>query len=423
MVTRLAHEFDDVVGRDGNAGLTPLRERQQSAVVHFASDAFTTTIGGRTVLSAAAPSATGDTLSLDRVSKKFRDAYIVKSVSLRVPSGQILSLLGPSGCGKTTILRMIAGFLRPTSGSISIDGEEANDIPPHRRRLGMVFQNYSLFPHMTVAENVAFGLKMQGVSSGVSRSSVDQSLAMVRMGGLEQRYPAELSGGQQQRVALARAVATRPRLLLLDEPFGALDRKLREELQVEVKQLQRELGITFVFVTHDQEEALTISDRIAVMRDGEIQQFGSPAEIFETPANFFVAEFFGALNTLPVVITGHEGRNTIVSWLDRQFAVPFRAQVDSRIGSNALFAVRASDVRPSLAAPADQGMSITGIVEDTIYKGTSVVYRIRLRDGALFVANADRNALGAVEPGHTVHLSWQREKAFVFPQPNSGEAG
>src|SRR4051812_46855791 len=311
MVTRLAQRLDDKAELDRNAKFTMLPVERGSAC---ARSGALDSMKGEAVLSPATSSNTETALSLDSVCKRFGDTDIVKSVSLRVPSGKILSLLGPSGCGKTTILRMIAGFLRPTSGLIRIGGEEANDIPPHKRRLGMVFQNYSLFPHMTVAENVAFGLKMQGVAAGASRTPVEHALAMVRMKGMGRRYPAELSGGQQQRVALARAVVTRPRLLLLDEPFGALDRKLREELQIEVKQLQRELGITFVFVTHDQEEALTISDFIAVMRDGEILQFGSPIEIFDKPKILFVAEFFGALNILPVHIIGRDAAQIIVSW-------------------------------------------------------------------------------------------------------------
>jgi len=371
---------------------------------------------GETILNAATPSTAAHALSLDRVCKRFGDADIVKSVSMQVPSGQILSLLGPSGCGKTTILRMIAGFLRPTSGAISIDGEAANDIPPHRRRLGMVFQNYSLFPHMTVAENVSFGLRMQGVAPGAARTPVEQALAMVRMSGMEGRYPAELSGGQQQRVALARAVVTRPRLLLLDEPFGALDRKLREELQIEVKQLQRELGITFVFVTHDQEEALTISDCIAVMREGEIQQFGSPSEIFERPANLFVAEFFGTLNTLPVQVVGRDEGRTTVSWQGRQFAA---ARSELPVGAQALFAIRTIDTRPTAVT---DGTGVSGVIQDVIYKGTALLCRVQLEDGTLFVAAAGRVRGASLEPGRVVHLSWQTDRSFVFPSPRSGAA-
>ena len=416
MVIDVARRLDDDGGGHRSAAFAvPPVER---GAMRAGSGSLDGTRGG-TILSAMKPSKADAALSLDGVCKRFGDADIVKSISMRVPSVQILSLLGPSGCGKTTILRMIAGFLRPTSGSIRIDGEEANDIPPHKRRLGMVFQNYSLFPHMTVAENVSFGLRMQGVAAGASREPVAQALAMVRMSGMERRYPAELSGGQQQRVALARAVVTRPRLLLLDEPFGALDRKLREELQIEVKQLQRELGITFVFVTHDQEEALTISDCIAVMRDGEIQQFGSPAEIYDRPANLFVAEFFGALNTLPVRVIGRDGTKTIVSWQGRQLVAPAS---DLATGSDAVFAVRTNDVRPSSAMPSQDATSISGVIQDVIYKGSVLLCRLRLDDGTLFVAAAERGRSTPLESGRSVHLSWPGDKTMVFPRP-LGAAG
>jgi putative spermidine/putrescine transport system ATP-binding protein len=411
MVTRLAQRLDDKAELDRNAKFTMLPVERGSAC---ARSGALDSMKGEAVLSPATSSNTETALSLDSVCKRFGDTDIVKSVSLRVPSGKILSLLGPSGCGKTTILRMIAGFLRPTSGLIRIGGEEANDIPPHKRRLGMVFQNYSLFPHMTVAENVAFGLKMQGVAAGASRTPVEHALAMVRMKGMGRRYPAELSGGQQQRVALARAVVTRPRLLLLDEPFGALDRKLREELQIEVKQLQRELGISFVFVTHDQEEALTISDCIAVMRDGEIQQFGSPAEIFDTPVNLFVAQFFGTLNALPAQVIGRDDAHTIVSWHGQPLTAP---PSELAIGSGALFVVRTIDMHPSPGAPSKEVPSLSGVIQDVIYKGGILLCRVRLDDGTLLVATAERGRSGPLEVGAAVHLIWQSDKAFVFPRP------
>jgi spermidine/putrescine ABC transporter ATP-binding subunit len=354
-------------------------------------------------------------LGIEGVSKRFGDIEVVKSVSIDVAPGTILSLLGPSGCGKTTILRMIAGLLRPSSGRIRIAGEDVTGVPPHRRKLGMVFQNYSLFPHMNVTDNVAFGLKMQGTSREASRGTVGQALAMVRMGGMERRFPSELSGGQQQRVALARALVTRPRLLLLDEPFGALDRNLREEMQIEVKQLQRELEITFVFVTHDQEEALTLSDRIAVMRAGEIQQFGTPSEIFEAPATQFVAEFFGKLNTLAVRVLGGDGPTSLIEAAGRKLFVASRPIPEPK----ALLAVRVSDVSMSMA-PADNAKSIPGILEDSIYKGNSVLCRVKLADGTTFTATSTRAALAAL-PGTTVHLSWQPDKALLFPLPHESE--
>jgi len=209
---------------------------------------------------------------------------------------------------------------------------------------------------------------------------------------------------------------TRPRLLLLDEPFGALDRKLREELQIEVKQLQRELGITFVFVTHDQEEALTISDCIAVMREGEIQQFGSPSEIFERPANLFVAEFFGTLNTLPVQVVGRDEGRTTVSWQGRQFAA---ARSELPVGAQALFAIRTIDTRPTAVT---DGTGVSGVIQDVIYKGTALLCRVQLEDGTLFVAAAERVRGASLEPGRVVHLSWQTDRSFVFPSPRSGAA-
>jgi spermidine/putrescine ABC transporter ATP-binding subunit len=409
MVTRLARRIED----DCDQHTVPSTGARKAAGMDVVRPGRTKGLG---VMSAVVRS--GDALNIDRVSKKFGELEIVKSVSLDVASGQILSLLGPSGCGKTTILRMIAGFLRPSSGAIRIHGEDVTDVPTHRRKLGMVFQNYSLFPHMTVAENVAFGLKMQGVVQSASRGPVDEALAMVRMGGMQQRYPAELSGGQQQRVALARAVVTRPRLLLLDEPFGALDRKLREEMQIEVKHLQRELGITFVFVTHDQEEALTLSDCIAVMNDGQIQQAGTPTEIFEAPDNLFVADFFGALNTLPVQIVRRDGAAALVSWRGQELTVPVRMP-SAFARPDALFAVRASEVRLSAPSQAGGGASISGVLEDTIYKGTSVLCRVRLQTDTLFTVITERGALAGLESGSAVLLSWKTERGLLFPRPGA----
>ena len=353
-------------------------------------------------------------LNIDAVSKSFGGANVVDAVSIDVAPGTILSLLGPSGCGKTTILRMIAGFLRPDSGRILIAGQDVTNIPSHRRKLGMVFQNYSLFPHMTIAENVMFGLKMQGIAHEAARRQVDDALAMVRMSGMEDRRPAELSGGQQQRVALARAVVTRPKLLLLDEPFGALDRNLREDMQVEVKQLQRELGITFVFVTHDQEEALTLSDQIAVMRAGEIQQLGTPAEIYEAPATQFIAEFFGSLNTLSVQIVRCENASCVVDAAGRQFSVTAKGIA----GTRAQFAIRVSDVRLSAAPPAGDLASLPGVLEDTIYKGQHVLCRVRLANDNIFMATSDRASIGHIPPDSAVYLTWPRDKGFLFPPPS-----
>jgi spermidine/putrescine ABC transporter ATP-binding subunit len=239
-----------------------------------------------------------EAVHLEGVTKRYGALAAVDGLSLTIGRGEMVTLLGPSGCGKTTILRMIAGFVRPTSGTVSIAGTPVNDIPPHKRQVGLVFQNYALFPHMTVAENVGFGLKMRGIAKQAARPKIDEALEKVRL--LERRdaYPRQLSGGQQQRTALARALVIQPDILLLDEPFGALDRELRQHMQSEMRQLQRSLGISTLLVTHDQEEALTLSDRIVVMNAGKVEQVGTPADIFERPATAFVANFMGRMNLL-----------------------------------------------------------------------------------------------------------------------------
>jgi ABC-type Fe3+/spermidine/putrescine transport system ATPase subunit len=239
-------------------------------------------------------------IELINLSKNFGTSQIVREIDLVVPHGEFVSILGPSGCGKTTTLNMIAGFISPSSGQIRIRGIEQSGVPPEKRQVGLVFQNYALFPHMTVAQNVGFGLKMQGRSRDEIASQVKKALQSVRLDGFEDRYPKELSGGQQQRTALARAIAPRPSLLLLDEPLSNLDLKLRETMRIELKDVQRELGITFVYVTHDQEEAMAMSDRIVVMHEGVIAQVGSPSELYRAPQSTFVADFIGKSNIFAV---------------------------------------------------------------------------------------------------------------------------
>src|SRR5258706_12410482 len=235
-------------------------------------------------------------IQIHDVSKKFGDFLAVDRVFLDIQRGEFFSLLGPSGCGKTTLLRMIAGFEHPTSGQILIDSADVTGVPPYARPVHLVFQHYALFPHLSVAKNVAFGLRYQNVAKSDYATRVGEALALVQLSGLDHRYPHELSGGQKQRVALARALVLRPKVLLLDEPLGALDQKLRKEMQVELKRLQRSLGITFVFVTHDQEEAMTMSDRVAVMNAGRVEQCDAASTVFERPRTAFVAQFVGADN-------------------------------------------------------------------------------------------------------------------------------
>src|SRR3990170_2687645 len=248
----------------------------------------------------------GGTVQLVDLVKRFGEVTAVDGVNLQMPSGEFFSLLGPSGCGKTTTLRMIAGFERPTEGQILLDGVDMAQTPPHKRNVNTVFQNYALFPHLSVEKNVAFGLKYKDVSKGEERDRVGRALELVRLTGFETRRPNQLSGGQQQRVALARALILNPAVLLLDEPLGALDAKLRKALQIELKAIQEEVGITFIYVTHDQEEALTMSDRIAVMSNGRVEQVGPPKEIYEQPATAYVADFIGASNLMPARAEGAE---------------------------------------------------------------------------------------------------------------------
>jgi spermidine/putrescine transport system ATP-binding protein len=244
---------------------------------------------------------------LDSVCKRYADVVAVDDVSLTIRQGEFFSLLGPSGCGKTTTLRMIAGFERPDSGRISIGDADVTETPPHRRRVNTVFQSYALFPHLTVGENVGFGLRFGTVSKQEKQARIEETLELVRLAGMGRRKPHQLSGGQQQRVALARALILSPDVLLLDEPLGALDAKLRRELQVELKSIQREVGITFIFVTHDQEEALTMSDRLAVMLNGGVEQLGTPREVYEQPATTFVADFIGVSNLMRAWADGSGG--------------------------------------------------------------------------------------------------------------------
>ena len=328
-------------------------------------------------------------------------------VSISIGDREFFTLLGPSGCGKTTLLRTIAGFETATSGSIRLFGEAIDALPPNRRPVNTVFQNYALFPHMSVTDNVAFGLRRLGRPSAEVTSRVEQMLALVQLTELAERRPSQLSGGQQQRVALARALAPAPRVLLLDEPLSALDLKLRQAMRVELKRIQEETGVTFVFVTHDQEEALTMSDRIAVMSAGQVQQVGVPQEIYEAPVNRFVADFIGETNLLDVTVTGVEDGNALCRHVS---GATFRATLAEapRIGSSGHVSIRPE--RIVLAAPGS-GEGLTGTVERLVYLGTDTQHLVRLDDGSTLVARTqnahdstvpfrggDRVAL-AIDPG------------------------
>ncbi|SDF12572.1 ABC transporter ATP-binding protein [Limimaricola pyoseonensis] len=328
-----------------------------------------------------------------RLTKRFGPIEALKDLSLDIRENEFFTLLGPSGCGKTTLLRLIAGFELPTTGRIELDGEDISGLPPHRRPVNTVFQNYALFPHMTVAENVGFGLKMLGRSrSEIARRSAEM-LELVELGAMAGRRVEQLSGGQQQRVALARALAPAPRVLLLDEPLAALDLKLRKAMQLELKKLQAETGITFVFVTHDQEEALTMSDRIAVMRAGEVLQVGSPAEIYDRPAHRFVADFIGEINIL-------EGRIERMSREGHALVrlgggAEIEARLDPELPRHGAVSVA---VRPEGArlAGAEEAATIEGRLEHVVYFGSGSHIHLRLASGEPFVLRHS----GPVDPQH-----------------------
>jgi putative spermidine/putrescine transport system ATP-binding protein len=337
----------------------------------------------------------------------------VDTIEIDISQGEFFSLLGPSGCGKTTTLRMIAGFETPDVGAIRVDGDDITHVPAHKRDMGMVFQNYALFPHRTVAENVAFGLRMRGLDKATIASKVKAALEMVELAGLEDRRPGQLSGGQQQRVALARAIVIEPRVLLCDEPLGALDKKLRQQMQFELKQLQKTLGLTLVFVTHDQEEALAMSDRIAVMNCGRVEQIGTPVEIYDRPLTRFVADFIGDTNifrgeriTTDVGPALAVGRGLVVT-------LPARAP-----GTGVLsVALRPEKIglSPGKAGAVATGSRARGMVESTNFLGGAVLYRIALDSGHRVLAQQPNAGAGDVfVPGQTVRLDWKPADLVVL---------
>lgn len=346
-------------------------------------------------------------IEVQRVSKRYIDdpevAPALDDVTVSIRPNEFFTLLGPSGCGKTTLLRSIAGFEQLSSGSIHIGGQRVDELPPYQRRINTVFQNYALFPHMTVAENVAFGLEMQVLARAAIPVRVREMLALVQMEHLARRRPAELSGGQQQRVALARALAPRPDVLLLDEPLSALDLKLRKEMQVELKRVQQEAGITFIFVTHDQEEALTLSDRIAVMASGKILQIGTPSEVYERPQHPFVAHFIGDINFLPGQLRQCPQNGRLFRPDGLTVDIPCTNDGDSLAG-RAQLAFRPE--RSKLVAPSEPH-HLRGVVEAVLYIGTATLYQCRLaNDVKVMLRESNEGATGARPVGSpvAVHL-------------------
>jgi spermidine/putrescine transport system ATP-binding protein len=342
----------------------------------------------------------------------------VNGVDLVIQPGEFFSMLGPSGCGKTTTMRMIAGFEDPTRGSVLLHGRDVTSVPANKRDVNMVFQSYALFPHMSVHENVAFGLQQRRVAKPEIRERVGQMLEIVDLAGRDKRRPRELSGGQQQRVALARALVNKPSALLLDEPLGALDLKLRQAMQVELKRIQREVGITFVYVTHDQNEALTMSDRIAVMNNGAIEHLGSPRDIYEHPATKFVAGFIGTSNLFDGTASRVDGENVIIDINpEERIIVPVRESTSMRVGTPLEVTVRPEKIMLSLSAPATPtGSAIRGTVTEVVYLGTATSYNIVTSTGSdvvVFTQNAS-NSEDLAARGNTVWLTWSPQHSYAI---------
>jgi spermidine/putrescine transport system ATP-binding protein len=351
----------------------------------------------------AAPPATEYDIRLIGLTKRFDEVVAVDDISLDIDRGHFFALLGPSGCGKTTTLRMIGGFEEPTQGRIELGGVDVAPLPPYKRDVNTVFQSYALFPHLSIFENVAFGLRRRGVKKGELRTLVIEALELVGLAGLERRKPRQLSGGQQQRIALARALVNRPRVLLLDEPLGALDLKLRKEMQLELKRIQNEVGITFVHVTHDQEEAMTMADRIVIMNSGRIEQFGTPTELYESPRTAFVAGFLGVSNLLEAEVVG-EG--TVK--LNDGTIVRVPSETLNRTGFLQI------GVRPEkLRIGGGEENSLVGTVTESAYIGVSTQYILDTPAGPMTVYVQNDRPGGQVAAGERLTLSWSPESTFV----------
>jgi spermidine/putrescine transport system ATP-binding protein len=357
-------------------------------------------------------------IALEGVSKRFGKAAAVQDIDLTIGEGEFFALLGPSGCGKTTTLRMIAGFETPDSGRIRLHGEDVTTVLPSRRPVNMVFQQYALFPHMSIYDNLAFGLKVKRVPRNQHRGRIEQLLRMVQLEGLERRRPRQLSGGQQQRVALARALGNRPAALLLDEPLGALDVKLRRQMQHLLKGLQNELGTTFVHVTHDQEEALAMSDRIAVMNGGRVEQVGSPREIYERPNTAFVADFIGSLNALEVTVAELVGEYALARVGEgERVVIPVEPGIAA--GESVRIAVRPERVRIAAAgerAP-EGGSRLEGTVGEVVYLGMYTQFHVETRAGRVVSHRLADELVAPLDVGSSVILSWEPEQTSVLGEP------
>jgi spermidine/putrescine transport system ATP-binding protein len=350
---------------------------------------------------------------LEDVTKRFEDVVAVDSLSLEIESGSFFALLGPSGCGKTTTLRMIGGFEQPTEGSIFLGDREVSGLPAYKRDVNTVFQSYALFPHLSVFENIAFGLRRRSVRGETLRGRVEEMLRIVGLGGMGKRKPRQLSGGQQQRVALARALVNKPQVLLLDEPLGALDLKLRKQMQLELKAIQHDVGITFIHVTHDQEEAMTMADQIAVMNQGRIEQLGTPTELYETPASAYVASFLGASNLIAGTVSGVD---TIRLQNGSEVRV-LPAALGGRTGQVAV------GIRPEkIELGAGQRNTLEGTVAEQAYVGVATQYLVDTECGRLTVYRQNASpGLNGAAPGQRLTLSWNPESTFVVDSMEGSE--
>jgi putative spermidine/putrescine transport system ATP-binding protein len=346
-----------------------------------------------------APPAAGQSLIIDAVTHRYGAAFAVDNVTLDIKAGELIALLGPSGCGKTTLLRIIAGFIQQSEGHVIIGENMIDALPPNRREVGIVFQNYALFPHMSVADNIAYGLAARGVPAAEQKSRVAEMLALIKLDHIADRYPKQLSGGQQQRVALARALAVKPSILLLDEPFAALDKNLRLDMQIEVKRIQRLAGTTTVLVTHDQEEALSMADRVAVLNQGRLEQYSPPTEVYDAPRSLFVNTFVGTANTLPGRLVAVNGAATVA--LDIGTEIKTRAPtMPIAMGDRVTVCMRPEHLRL-----ADSGEGLAGIVEMGLPLGPSIVHEVRTADGRAIKVSEPR-AAGAQPraPGSAVRV-------------------
>jgi len=356
-------------------------------------------------------------IQIENVTKKFGDFTAIDNLTLDIYKNEFFSLLGPSGCGKTTLLRMLAGFEKITDGKILLDGEDISEIPPHLRPINMMFQSYALFPHMTVEKNIAFGLKQDKMPENLINQRVEEMLELVELTDFAKRKPNQLSGGQSQRVALARSLAKRPKLLLLDEPLGALDKRLREQTQFELMDIQEKLKVTFVIVTHDQEEAMTVSSRIGVMDSGNLIQVATPAEIYEAPINKDVADFIGDVNLLKGIYKGQNEIGTQLLSDDSNSIVYATQKVDAAIGNQLWFAIRPEKLEISKRLPKNEHNILKGTIEDIAYGGSFSTYHVKLENSTILKAiraNRERTKEHHLTWGDEVFLQWAPHSAVVL---------